>query len=134
MVCIYCGSKTSITNSRPQKRLNRTWRRRQCETCQAVFTSVEAADLAAGLVVSHSHSPVEPFSRDKLFVSLYRALGHRKTAVSDAGALSDTIVAKLLHGEAQASISPADIVQTAHQTLLHFDQAAAVQYQAYHHA
>ena len=132
MVCIYCGSRTSVTNSRPQKRLNRTWRRRECQNCHAVFTSVEAADLSGSIVVRHAHSPVQPFNRDKLFVSLYRALGHRKTAVDDAGALCDTIVAKLLHGEAQASISPADIVKTAHTVLKRFDEAAAVQYAAYH--
>ena len=132
MVCIYCSGKTQVTNSRPQKRLNRTWRRRECQNCHAVFTSVEAADLSGSIVVRHPQSPVQPFNRDKLFVSLYRSLGHRRTAVGDAGALCDTVVAKLLHGEAQASISPSDIVVTAYETLKRFDEAAAVQYQAYH--
>lgn len=132
MTCIYCGGKTQVINSRPQKRLNRTWRRRECQNCHAVFTTEESANLSGSIVVRHPHAPVQPFSRDKLFVSLYRALGHRKTAVEDASALCDTVIAKLLHGEAEAAISPSDIIQTAQEVLSRFDNAATVQYAAYH--
>lgn len=136
MVCIYCGGTTQVTNSRPQKRLNHTWRRRECVVCHAIFTTEEAADYSSSMVVRHSDASakaaVQPFSRDKLFLSLHQALGHRKTAVEDAGALCATITAKLLHGTREAVVSPADIVEATLQTLRHFDMAAAVQYQAYH--
>lgn len=132
MVCIYCGGKTQITNSRPQKRLNRTWRRRECLNCHAVFTTEEAADYSSSLVVRHPHAPVQPFSRDKLFASLLKSLGHRQSAVDDAGALCATIVVKLLQNTPEAALSPTDIIKTTHETLLHFDTAAAVQYAAYH--
>jgi hypothetical protein len=62
-----------------------------------------------------------------------RAVGHRKTHVEDAGALTDTIIAKLLHSTAEAAVSPSEIVTIAYETLSRFDTAAAVQYQAYHH-
>lgn len=133
MVCIYCGGRTQVTNSRPQKRLNQTWRRRECVNCHAVFTTEEAVNLSGSLVVRRPQAPVQPFSRDKLFVSLYRALGHRKTALEDAGALCATIIAQLADN-AKASISPADIAAVAHQVLRRFDTAAAVQYAAYHHS
>lgn len=132
MVCIYCGGKTQVTNSRPQKRLNRTWRRRECSNCHALFTTEEAVELSSSLVVRPSSGSLQPFSRDKLFVSLLRALGHRETALEDAGALTATTIAKLLHGETQAVIDPADIVTVAHAALSRFDTAAAVQYRAYH--
>ncbi len=132
MVCIYCGSKTQVVNSRPQKRLNRTWRRRQCTQCHAVFTTEEAVDLTSSIVVRTNHKNVEPFSRDKLFTSLLRALGHRQTAVEDAGALCSTIIAKLMLAATEAAVTPSEIVIISHETLERFDTAAAIQYKAYH--
>jgi hypothetical protein len=61
-----------------------------------------------------------------------RAVGHRKTPVEDAGALCTTIIAKLLESGAKASLSPADIIVATTDTLQYFDEAAAVQYAAYH--
>jgi transcriptional regulator NrdR family protein len=75
---------------------------------------------------------MSPFSRDKLFASVLHAVGHRKTHVADASALTDTIIAKLLHSTTVATIEPAEIVDVVHATLVRFDTAAAVQYQAYH--
>jgi len=75
---------------------------------------------------------MSPFSRDKLFVSILRAVGHRNRPIDDAGALTATITAKLVLGAATAALRPDDIVAVAHQTLKHFDTAAAVQYAAYH--
>jgi len=132
MVCIYCGGKTQVTNSRPQKRLNHIWRRRECLVCHAIFTSVEAAQLSSSLSVKSGKGNIKPFSRDKLFASVLGAVGHRKTRVADAGALTDTIIAKLLGSTTQAAVSPAEIVIIAHETLSRFDKAAAVQYRAYH--
>jgi transcriptional regulator NrdR family protein len=77
---------------------------------------------------------MSPFSRDKLFASVLHVLGHRKTQVTDASALTDTIIAKLLHSTTTAAIDPSEIVNKAHATLARFDMAAAVQYEAYHKA
>ena len=136
MVCIYCGGKTQVTNSRHQKRLNHNWRRRECYACRAIFTTIESADYGSSLVVrgqeAGKHAPPRPFSRDKLFVSVLRAVGHREGPVEDASALTATITAKLLHSTSEAAISPSDIIGAALDTLKHFDTAAYVQYQAYH--
>ncbi len=132
MVCIYCGNKTQVTNSRPQKRLNRTWRRRECLSCGAVFSTSESADYESSIVVRADHARPQPFSRDKLFASILQAVGHRKTAVADAGALTDTIIAQLLRSTAQAAISPSAIILATFTVLERFDGVAAVQYQAYH--
>jgi transcriptional regulator NrdR family protein len=131
MVCIYCGAKTAVTNSRPQKRSMQTWRRRQCTTCNAIFTTIEGADLSTSLVV-RAGSAVEPFLRDKLFVSILRAIGHRTEPLQDAGSLTATVIAQLLHTDAKASYTAHNIAILTHTALERFDTAAAIQYQAYH--
>jgi transcriptional repressor NrdR len=132
MVCIYCSGKTKVINSRPQKRLAQTWRRRECLDCGAVFTTLEAVDYAGSLRVRAADGHLEPFTRDKLFVSLYKALGHRKTATADASALADTIIAKLRPNVHSGLLERNDIVTIATGVLKNFDEAATVQYAAYH--
>ena len=131
MVCIYCGGKTAVANSRPQKRSMQTWRRRQCTACGAIFTTIEGADLSTSLVV-RAGSTVEPFLRDKLFISILRAIGHRTEPLQDAGGLTATVIAQLLHTDAKASYTAHNIAVLTHTMLERFDTAAAVQYQAYH--
>jgi len=138
MVCIYCGGTTQVVNSRAQRRLNQVWRRRECTACHAVFTTEEAADYGASIVVRSPKAPGAnggthaPFSRDKLFTSVLRAVGHRESPLEDAGALTATITAKLLKSRPGAAVSPTDIITVTLETLKHFDNAAAVQYRAYH--
>jgi transcriptional repressor NrdR len=151
MVCVYCSGPTKVTNSRPQKRRMQVWRRRHCQNCGALFTTNEAIDLSGSLVVrpvtptgtpkatqsplggQTSQNPaVAPFSRDKLFVSILRAVGHREQPLEDANALTATIIGKLLHATSEAALEPSQIVELALQTLKNFDTAAAVQYAAYH--
>jgi len=134
MVCIYCGGQTRVTNSRPQRRLHQTWRRRGCTKCGAIFTTNEGVDFSTSLVVRSSDGAIAPFSRDQLFVSILRAVGHREQPVADASALTATITAKLLHNAQTAAIHPLDIVKIALDVLKRFDHAAAVQYAAYHKA
>jgi len=131
MVCLYCGAATSVINSRPQKRLNHIWRRRQCEDCAAVFTTSEAPDLLKSLLLTDG-SHTEAFSRDKLFLSLHDSLKHRQTALSDATSLTDTILSKLMPHVHDASLDRKHIVAQSLEVLQRFDRAASVHYQAYH--
>lgn len=134
MVCIYCGNKTSVTNSRPQKRLNRTWRRRQCDACRAIFTSIEQAALAEGHVVTPkaSEKQLQPFERDKLLISIYSSCQHRENAVRDATALTDTVVGRLSDYSDGAIIDRDQLKTTVAAVLERFDNAAAVHYAAFH--
>lgn len=74
----------------------------------------------------------EPFSRDKLFISVYEACRHRKTAPEDARALSDTIVKQLVGAKHSATIRRHHVVTVATGVLERFDRVAAIQYLAYH--
>lgn len=120
-----------MTNSRPQKRTNSVWRRRECQDCGTIFTSTEAYELS-GSVVVRSAAALSAFSRDKLFISVYEALKHRKTAQSDATELTDTIIKRLLAALTAAELDKRDIIETTCQVLESFDSAAATQYRAYH--
>ena len=79
-----------MSNSRPQKRLGRTWRRRSCLVCKAVFTTIEAPLLSEDIIVTHGEH-CSAFERDLLFVSLLASLGHRQDAVASAGSLAAVV-------------------------------------------
>lgn len=132
MVCIYCRATTRVTNSRPQIRSNAIWRRRQCQKCQAIFTTQERPDLSASLAFFQPKTGLVPFSRQTLFLSLYNSLRHRQNAQEDAESLTDTIVGALLRTNSQAAVERDQLVSLAQQTLQRFDTAAAVSYNAFH--
>jgi transcriptional repressor NrdR len=132
MVCIQCGSKTEVVNSRTGRRSNQVWRRRHCTRCGALFTTEERADYEAAWAVRSPQGRLEPFSRDKLLVSLYRSLRHRPAALRDAGALADTIINKLRAQAADGVLESRIITGTARVALNRFDHAASVAYQAFH--
>ncbi len=132
MVCIYCGSNTGVVNSRRQNKQNTTWRRRKCKSCGALFTSRESLDLAASLMVTDTTSHLEPFWRDKLLISLYDSLKHRKTATQDASALCDTVCGLVLARVQHAKLSTDQINTLVLEVLQRFDNAAATHYQAFH--
>ncbi len=100
--------------------------------CGATFTSIEQSAYERALVVRYGKDRVVPFSRDQLFLSIYDACKHRTVAVSDAGALTNTIIAKLWRMATGGSIERDDLVAVAAATLTPFDAAAAVHYQAFH--
>lgn len=83
------------------------------------------------MAVRRNDGRISPFNRDVLFMSVYRAIGHREHPIVDAAALTSTITSKLLNGT-RALIGSEDIVVATLGVLKHFDRAAAVQYAAYH--
>ncbi|MGB4759305.1 MAG: hypothetical protein WBP26_04580 [Candidatus Saccharimonadales bacterium] len=81
-------------------------------------------------MVETKHGVLLPFSRDTLFLSVATSCGHRKDAITDAIALVDTIVAKLL-AQKQAIIASSALIGITLDTLRHFDSVAATYYKAY---
>jgi transcriptional repressor NrdR len=134
MVCIYCGSKTQVTNSRFNRRTNAVWRRRACTACGAIFSSYETVDLAGTWRVAHSAGSrkLDTFNRDKLLLSLYKSCAHRGTAVADATELNKTIITQLVPLAQNGLLSHTMIAQEAYKVLKRFDMAAAIHYEAYH--
>ena len=132
MVCIYCGAPTRVTNSRHQKQSGQVWRRRVCISCGAVFTSSETVDYPKSLVLEMPDKSLVPFKREKLFLSIHKSCEHRKTAVDDATALTDTVLAKIMRAGTKSNIPSHYVAELVHETLKNFDNASAVQYAAYH--
>jgi transcriptional repressor NrdR len=133
MVCTYCGGETAVVNSRHQKRANQVWRRRRCDNCQSLVTTVEGLDYAASISIKTGAGRLQPFQRDILFISVYESLRHRKTAVADAEALTATILRNLPSTfTPDQAVDRSKLVELVKNTLQRFDQAAAVQYGAFH--
>jgi transcriptional regulator NrdR family protein len=73
-----------------------------------------------------------PFIRDKLFISIYESCRHRKTPANDAGALTQTVLNKILSGLEGGTVNRNSIIMAVTDTLKNFDSAAATMYSAYH--
>ena len=82
------------------------------------------------MVQRNSH--LEPFVRDKLFGSVYDSLKHRNTALSDATALTDTIVGKVIKHVNNGNIQRDTLTSVGYDVLKRFDKTAAIFYAAYH--
>ncbi len=132
MVCVYCASKTEVTNSRPQKRSNSVWRRRQCKTCGSIFSTEEHVDYEKSIVVQSADGSVHPFLRDKLFASIFRSCQHRPNALQDTIGLTHTVITKLWKLTENGQLKAATIAAVIYQSLKNFDQPAAISYQAFH--
>lgn len=115
-----------------QQRSHRVWRRRECMECGATFTTEESALYEAAWAVQGSDGALKPFSRDKLFISLYKSCQHRSSALEDASDLADTIIKKLASGVEDGRLWAGTISQVVLVALSRFDKAASVHYQAFH--
>lgn len=132
MVCLYCQQKTHVNNSRPKKKLNQLWRRRQCQSCAAVFTTVERIDLEKSLSVKHPKG-LEPFLWQKLFISIYESLKHVRSPEKTAHDLLETVCASLVQKYgSQGFVQPTGIIQETTEVLARYDQVAGAHYRAFH--
>lgn len=134
MVCIYCGHDTEVYNSRVKTRNPSVWRRRRCTACVAQFTTIELPDYQTALVVEGVGGKLYPFNRDKLYLSLYKALEYRQDAVDSATELTETVIGKLLRNKKAPDglLKMTDIAGTAYTVLKRFDAPSAHTYKAFH--
>ncbi len=135
MVCIYCSGPTHVINSRHQTKLNRVWRRRKCLQCGAMYSTIESVDEQRSLMFStdpNQPTALVPFSRDRLFISIYESCRHRKSPVDEAAALTDTILTQALKKVQLGTINKLAVKTIAYNVLKRFDNAAAVHYKAYY--
>jgi transcriptional repressor NrdR len=135
MVCPHCSTKTDVVNSRQQRRTNSVWRRRTCTACSTIFTTLEHIDLPSLLRVARTTTELEPFSRDRLFVSVLESCRHRPSAIADTSNLTQQIIMRLLAAQKTSGlIDRTQIMTTTLSVLKTFDSTAATFYRAYHPA
>ena len=131
MVCLYCGSDTAVSNSRSSAGGQSVWRRRRCKACGAVFTTNEHIQLSNALRVA-KNSSLAPFATEKLYMSIYSALGPSEQSLEQARALSYTIIAKLLKKRGGPTVKAEVIAETTARTLKRFNRLAYIKYVANH--
>jgi transcriptional regulator NrdR family protein len=132
MVCLYCGGKTIVINSRANKRLPQTWRRRRCQTCKATLTSLEKFPPEETLRVEKRNHRIQPFYRDKLFLSIYKSIDHIKNAQANAGYLTDTVIKRLIGNKPLSPlIKASDIAIATRKVLKNYNAASAIKYEAF---
>ncbi len=131
MNCPYCKSDSKVSNSRPTAKGTQIWRRRTCKLCGQIWTTQEVIDLTTSHQVSSHNNPTEPFSRDKLFLSIKDACAHRKSALSDATALTDTVLGLVLRQNSTV-VSEQQIIDMTSAVITRFDKTAGAVYRAKH--
>lgn len=78
-------------------------------------------------------SHITAFDRDTLYLSIYESCRHRQCAITDATALTNTIIAKLYRAQDEPGVIYRDtIVTIVSVTLEAFDPIACVHYLAFH--
>ena len=131
MNCPYCKNNTKVTNSRSRAKGTQIWRRRTCKSCKQTWTTQEVIDLSTTHRIEGANNHLEPFSRDKLFLSIKDACAHRKSALTDATALTDTVLGLVLLKNS-GHLTKSDISDIALAVITRFDKTAGAVYRAKH--
>jgi transcriptional regulator NrdR family protein len=100
--------------------------------CKATVTSVEEYDLSQTHRVQWPDGSLAPFLRDRLFLDVYQSLSHRKSALGDATALTDTIIQVCIATSHRGKINNSTIIDLVSSTLDKFDTAGAIYYRSHH--
>jgi transcriptional regulator NrdR family protein len=79
-----------------------------------------------------SDRSLRQFKKEQLFVSILKCCEHRKCAIDDASALTETILSKMVRSSTSSVIAANHVASLVHETLQLFDNASAVQYAALH--
>ena len=100
MRCPFCGTDdTQVVDSRVNDEGNSIRRRRRCSKCDKRFTTYESVELTLPQVVKQNGKR-EDFSRNKLHLSLSRALHKRPVPVEYIEQAIERIIQKVLaYGE-----------------------------------
>jgi transcriptional repressor NrdR len=131
MKCPHCRrDRTEVYNSRVTKFGTQIWRRRRCLNCGKSFTTYETSDLSFLKITRPSHR-LEPYSRAKLFASLYDAFAAADHPAATIDAVTATIEAKILDLE-RSEVATHQIAAITLTTLKHFDTAAFLRYLSSH--
>lgn len=130
MLCPYCNSESKVTNSRHKKRSNSVWRRRECLSCHAIWTTNERLQGSGTFKVDTGDILVD-FKPELLLISLYEALRHRKTPAIDAQYVHGTVLEKLQKTN-QPIFTTQLIANSCYKVLKNYDKLAADLYKAMH--
>ncbi|MBU3736630.1 MAG: transcriptional repressor NrdR [Methylobacterium sp.] len=127
MKCPFCGAEdTQVIDSRVNEEGDSIRRRRRCATCEKRFTTYETAELHLPQVVKQNGTR-EEFSRDKLRLSLTRALHKRPVPTEYVDQAIEHIVQKAL-GRGEREIPSRDLGEAVMQELRRMDKVAYIRF------
>ena len=127
MKCPFCGAvDTQVIDSRVNEEGDSIRRRRRCPTCEKRFTTYEPAELHLPQVVKQNGTR-EEFSRDKLRLSLTRALHKRPVPTEYVDQAIEHIVQKAL-GRGEREIPSRDLGEAVMQELRRMDKVAYIRF------
>jgi transcriptional regulator NrdR family protein len=92
-----------------------------------LFTTTELFDTSSAIRIA-TNSNSEPFSRDKLFLSIFQACEHLPDAIEVATALTATIIGRLLAAIDSPTVPVHTLTELAAKALKHYDSAAFIRY------
>ncbi len=129
MKCPFCANKTKIYNSRATQGKTQTWRRHQCLTCNQTFTTKERIDWT-GKVRVQSTKGTQPYSRERLLLSIVRATTNQTFPSGAISDLTDTIELELQKNSFFVGKNqPAEIITHVSTTVIHrYNPNLALQY------
>lgn len=129
MKCPYCNGSTKVTNSRSHNNDLAVWRRRQCKNCSAIWSTDEELVLSTTHNVIGLDNSIQPFIRDKLFVSILDSLSHLSDSQQTATELTSTIIDHTIAMNS-ALVKLEDLKSNVFSVLNNFDKTAASVYKA----
>jgi len=83
-------------------------------------------------MVRRNTHELTPFIRDNLFISIYEACKHRPSALSNANALTQTVMGLLREHIHEGTVERDTITYVVTTALERFDATAGAVYKAYH--
>ena len=127
MKCPACGHEDSqVKDSRPTEDGAAIRRRRQCEKCEARFTTFERIQLREVTVVK-TNGQREPFDRDKLLRSVTIACRKRPIDTAGIDRLVSTIQ-RALETQGDAEVSTQEIGARVMEALKAIDSVAYIRF------
>ena len=131
MRCPACSERdTRVVDSRDLDDSATIRRRRECNVCNARFTTYERVESARLSVVKRDGERQE-FDRQKLTAGLDKALWRRPVPAGTAEDLAESIEATL-RGQGIGEVASARIGEMAMERLRQLDQIALVRYMSVH--
>lgn len=127
MKCPFCSAQeTQVIDSRVGDVGDQVRRRRRCTVCHKRFTTYENAELRMPTIVK-SNGQREDFSRQKIEMSLHRAL-HKRSVPEEAVTAAVERIEQALLNEARRELQSRKVGEMVMQELKQLDQVGYVRY------
>lgn len=127
MKCPFCSAQeTQVIDSRVGEEGDQVRRRRRCTVCHKRFTTYENAELRMPTVVK-SNGQREDYSRQKIELSLHRALHKRSVPEEQVAAAVERIEQALLN-EARRELPSRKVGEMVMAELKQLDQVGYIRF------